>query len=199
MNVQCKSIRQLLQAQREFSVKAFGTHSITTGVHAHLLEEINEVSLDPEDLSEWADCFILALDGAHRTGKPLDYIAIRINEIIKQPGATLTHINKLSKFKALVTGADEQQINSVDTWCYYAVAILRIMEKETTYRAPELYAAVEAKQAANMARDWGNHSEQDPSKPINHKRTPEEELRKQQEARLEREPETMAQYHDPDL
>ncbi|UHD87269.1 protein of unknown function DUF550 [Vibrio phage D4] len=188
MNVQCKSIRQLLEAQRAFSVRAFGYHSITTGVHAHLLEEIKEVRHDPEDLTEWADCLILALDGAHRTDAPLDYIAIRINEILKQPGATLSHINTLDKFEGVVTKASEEDLSNVNTWCYYAVAIIRIMEKQTTFFSPELYAAVELKQAANNARDWGDHSEQDPSKPINHKRTPEEELRKQQEERLMRLP-----------
>lgn len=185
MNIQCKSLRQLVEAQREFSVKAFGDHNITSGVHAHLLEEIKEVRLDPQDLTEWADCFILALDGAHRTGTPLAFIATRINELIKKPTVGMLEINSLNTFEAMVIKCGEDSIGYCETWCYFAALLVRVMERETTFYIPELYAAVEKKQAANMARDWGDHSEQDPSKPINHRRTPEEELRKQQEKSLD--------------
>ena len=54
--------------QREFSLHTFGPGRRTNGVLDHIAKELEEVRKAPDDLSEWADVIILALDGAQRTG-----------------------------------------------------------------------------------------------------------------------------------
>lgn len=54
--------------QREWSVNTFGPGQRTAGVVDHITKELREVLDAPDDLSEWADIIILALDGAQRTG-----------------------------------------------------------------------------------------------------------------------------------
>lgn len=57
-----------LERQRAFSLHTFGPGKRTEGVVDHIRKELTEVLAKPEDLSEWIDVAILALDGAWRTG-----------------------------------------------------------------------------------------------------------------------------------
>ncbi|RKR92818.1 uncharacterized protein DUF550 [Micromonospora pisi] len=57
-----------LTRQREFSERTFGPGSRTHGVLDHIRKELREIEADPEDLGEWVDVVILALDGAWRAG-----------------------------------------------------------------------------------------------------------------------------------
>jgi hypothetical protein len=57
-----------LQRQREFSERTFGPGARTAGVIDHIRKECDEVAAKPDDLSEWIDIIILALDGAWRSG-----------------------------------------------------------------------------------------------------------------------------------
>ncbi len=57
-----------LQRQRDFSERTFGPGQRTKGVCDHIRKELLEVESSPEDLTEWIDVVILALDGAWRTG-----------------------------------------------------------------------------------------------------------------------------------
>lgn len=59
---------QHLERQRAFSEKAFGPGTRTKGVLAHIRKELNEIEAAPEDVSEWIDVVLLALDGAWRAG-----------------------------------------------------------------------------------------------------------------------------------
>lgn len=43
-------------------------HRVQAGVVDHITKELREILDAPDDLSEWADVIILALDGAQRTG-----------------------------------------------------------------------------------------------------------------------------------
>jgi hypothetical protein len=57
-----------LQRQREFSERTFGPGARAKGVVAHIRKELLEIEAAPDDLAEWIDVAILALDGAWRTG-----------------------------------------------------------------------------------------------------------------------------------
>lgn len=59
---------ETLAAQREWSLKTFGPGLRTKGITNHIRKELDEVEADPEDLEEWVDIAILALDGAWRSG-----------------------------------------------------------------------------------------------------------------------------------
>jgi hypothetical protein len=57
-----------LERQREFSSRTFGPGARTAGVVDHIRRELVEVEAAPDDLTEWVDVVLLALDGAWRAG-----------------------------------------------------------------------------------------------------------------------------------
>lgn len=57
-----------IDRQTAWSRETFGPGARTKGVIAHIRKEIEEVAADPDDLSEWIDLIILAIDGATRHG-----------------------------------------------------------------------------------------------------------------------------------
>lgn len=59
---------QHLERQRAFSLKTFGPGTRTAGVCDHIRKELNEIAAKPDDLMEWVDVILLALDGAWRAG-----------------------------------------------------------------------------------------------------------------------------------
>lgn len=64
-----------LRRQRDWSGKTFGPSKRTKGVLDHIRKELAEIEAKPDDLSEWIDVVILALDGAWRHGgSPQDII-----------------------------------------------------------------------------------------------------------------------------
>lgn len=64
-----------LERQSEWSIETFGAGEHVEGVLDHIEEEIEEVRETPDDLEEWIDIVILALDGAHRQGYSPERIA----------------------------------------------------------------------------------------------------------------------------
>ena len=54
--------------QRAFSRAAFGPGHRTKGVIDHIRKELAEIEKDPDDIGEWIDVILLALDGAWRAG-----------------------------------------------------------------------------------------------------------------------------------
>ena len=54
--------------QRAFSLETFGPGSRTKGVTDHIRKELEEVLEAPDDVEEWCDLLLLALDGAWRAG-----------------------------------------------------------------------------------------------------------------------------------
>lgn len=64
-----------LERQREWSRKVFGSGKRTLGLLQHIEKEIVEVKQNPEDVMEWVDIIILALDGAWRAGYTPEQVA----------------------------------------------------------------------------------------------------------------------------
>lgn len=57
-----------LLRQRAFSESTFGPGPRAQGVIEHIRKELVEIEAEPQDLYEWIDVAILALDGAWRAG-----------------------------------------------------------------------------------------------------------------------------------
>jgi hypothetical protein len=70
--------RAHLQRQREWSERTFGPGPRTKGVCDHIRNELTEIEAAPDDVEEWIDVAILALDGAWRTGASPETIIVRI-------------------------------------------------------------------------------------------------------------------------
>lgn len=58
----------LLHRQRAWSLETFGPGARTEGILQHLEKEHREIREKPDDLYEWVDLMILAVDGAWRAG-----------------------------------------------------------------------------------------------------------------------------------
>ena len=61
-------LRVLLANQIKWSKKTFGDGLRTLGIARHIEKELEEVRANPEDLSEWIDIILLAMDGYWRHG-----------------------------------------------------------------------------------------------------------------------------------
>ena len=57
-----------LDDQRAWSLEAFGPNEHTAQLIGHIESELLEIADAPEDVSEWVDVVIIALDGAMRAG-----------------------------------------------------------------------------------------------------------------------------------
>jgi hypothetical protein len=67
-----------LHRQREFSQQTFGPGARTAGVCDHIRKELVEIADKPNDVTEWVDVVLLALDGAWRAGYTPEQIAAAI-------------------------------------------------------------------------------------------------------------------------
>ncbi len=61
-------LREVLANQMDWSRRTFGSGRRTIGITKHIEKECNEVRENPDDLSEWVDIMILAMDGYWRAG-----------------------------------------------------------------------------------------------------------------------------------
>jgi len=59
---------EFLDKKEKWSRETFGAGQRTKGVIAHIQEELKEIEENPNDLFEWVDVVLLALDGAWRAG-----------------------------------------------------------------------------------------------------------------------------------
>lgn len=57
-----------IDRQRKFSYKTYGPGGRDNGIVDHIRKELVEIEEAPEDLEEWVDVIILAIDGAWRAG-----------------------------------------------------------------------------------------------------------------------------------
>lgn len=57
-----------LNKQKRWSRNTFGDGPRTEGILRHIEKEVLEIRQQPDDINEWADVVILALDGAWRRG-----------------------------------------------------------------------------------------------------------------------------------
>ena len=96
----------------KWSVETFGPGARTEGVVNHIREELDEVLASPEDISEWADIIILAIDGARRMGFSAD-------DIIE--GLIAKHLkNKARKWpdwRQFTTGEAINHVRDQDSGC----------------------------------------------------------------------------------
>ncbi len=67
-----------IERQIKFSEATFGPGKRTSGIIDHIRKEIIEVEQAPNDLEEWVDIIMLALDGAWRSGHTPNEIATAI-------------------------------------------------------------------------------------------------------------------------
>ena len=98
-----------LHRQREFSERTFGPGARTAGVLDHISKELDEIEAKPDDVSEWVDVILLALDGAWRAGFSPEQIAQAIaakqerNESrnwpdwrTAEPGKAIEHVREVA-------------------------------------------------------------------------------------------------------
>lgn len=64
--------------QMEWSKRTFGIGKRTLGVVNHIQKELAEIRDKPEDLSEWIDVIILAMDGYWRHGGNPDELLLHL-------------------------------------------------------------------------------------------------------------------------
>ncbi|WP_230411793.1 dATP/dGTP pyrophosphohydrolase domain-containing protein [Denitromonas iodatirespirans] len=69
-----------LHRQKAFSLEAFGPGIRTQGVCDHIRKELLEIEANPEDIMEWIDVVLLALDGAWRCGIRPEWIAYCLDD-----------------------------------------------------------------------------------------------------------------------
>lgn len=65
--------------QMAFSRKTFGPGRRHQGVIDHIRKELTEIEAAPEDLEEWIDVVLLALDGAWRAGHSAEQVATALD------------------------------------------------------------------------------------------------------------------------
>ncbi len=63
-----QAITPYYERQIEWSRRTFGPEKRTFGVLDHIRKELGEIAQKPDDLTEWADVIILAMDGFWRHG-----------------------------------------------------------------------------------------------------------------------------------
>lgn len=65
-----------IERQKNWSERTFGPGPRVLGVCDHIRKELREIEESPNDLSEWVDVVLLAIDGAWRAGySPEDIVA----------------------------------------------------------------------------------------------------------------------------
>lgn len=62
------SLGQYIRRQWAWSKETFGPGQRTKGVIDHIKKELKEIEKEPDDLEEWTDVIILAMDGFWRHG-----------------------------------------------------------------------------------------------------------------------------------
>lgn len=66
-------MREYIRRQMEWSHRTFGDGARTIGLSKHIQKELLEIAEHPNDIEEWVDVIILALDGAWRCGRQHDF------------------------------------------------------------------------------------------------------------------------------
>ena len=67
-----------IRRHMEFSARTFGPGPRAAGVIDHIRKELREIEAAPDDLEEWIDVLMLALDGAWRSGATPEQIVAQL-------------------------------------------------------------------------------------------------------------------------
>ncbi len=59
---------KFIERMKEFSLNTFGPGPRPDGICEHIRSELEEIERNPNDVTEWCDVILLALDGAWRQG-----------------------------------------------------------------------------------------------------------------------------------
>lgn len=73
-----------LERQQDFSLRTFGPGKCTERLIDHITKEFAEIAANPDDLVEWVDVILLALDGAWRAGHMPEKICAAINSKLER-------------------------------------------------------------------------------------------------------------------
>lgn len=162
-------LAKIFNEQRTFSLKAFEGQT-TLGVFRHLEKEILEVIAKPTDLHEWADCFILTIDGAMRS-KPTvaspEWCALRTNEAMREKSKLVTRVRNIEDFKKHVDEVPSFDIDSPHMWTYLSAMVVNAAT-HSGITASALFDAVREKIEVNKSRTWGKVDPANPDQPIHH-------------------------------
>ncbi|AET42165.1 hypothetical protein VPEG_00014 [Vibrio phage SIO-2] len=162
-------LSKLFNSQRSFSAKAFAGQT-PLGVFKHLEKEAVELEEDPSDLLEWADCFILTIDGAMRSRPTVaspEWCAIRTTEAMREKSKLVTRVRSIESFKAYLNEFPSDDLDSPHAWTYLT-AILVNLAGHYGISPQQLYNVVERKIDINKSRKWGAVDPNNPDQPIHH-------------------------------
>jgi hypothetical protein len=156
--------------QREWSERTFGPGSRHEGVVDHIKKELREIEQKPEDVMEWVDVTILALDGAWRTGASPDHIATFFEWLFncvnpddpQRPEAGIEAIEDMLNGLELARGKEA-------LWVMIA-AIASLVGTELAGSREAFDEALQRKAEKNHARRWPDWRTSDPTKAIEHDR-----------------------------
>ena len=73
-------LQQYADIQRLWSLVTFGPDRRTVGLAKHIQKELLEIQADPDDVREWIDVIILAIDGYWRHGGRPEELAQMLQE-----------------------------------------------------------------------------------------------------------------------
>lgn len=134
--------------QRQWSASTFGPSPRTQGIIDHLKKELIEVGENPNDLGEWVDLVILALDGAWRHGHaPKDIILAMQAKMRKNEGRTWPDWRTLSENAAIEhdRSADTATDHGhEDEHAQFLAAAMPLMEYLRKHRHPHTHAVVDS-------------------------------------------------------
>lgn len=155
---------KLLQEQRQFSVATFGPEPRLAGVLDHLEKELAEVQEATGDVMEWADCFLLCIDGSIRAGgDPSNIVAYMAHRVdlyeAKHQGVWSFHDITSD---LLVLRAHTNQ------WQRWAIMAYQVWLAAYHHGHSDLIGAAAAKLAINQARSWPDWRESPTDQAIEH-------------------------------
>ena len=160
---------KILHEQKKISLSAFGPKPRLLGVHDHLKKEIEELYRNPKDRMEWADCFLLCIDGAMRSGwtpeRFCEWTGLENKEIRVCFCAIYNH--KLSRLSFDVDILKDS-IETPRAWGFMACKIFIAAFNHGDMGWSELLTAVNEKLQINKTRNWPDWRTVGENKAIEH-------------------------------
>ncbi len=160
------SFEQHLQRQRDFSERTFGPGPRAAGVIDHIRKELREIEENPDDLAEWIDVVILALDGAWRSGAtPAQIIDALVAKQTKNEARTWPDWRSAPADKAIEHDRADDPIDD-DTYFVHRNAGNKVFVKHGPFFRDQ----------GGLSQDWGKGWTRIKASSIEHARQIGEEL-----------------------